>query len=203
MAEASRELGLRERTRRAVRAELMTVAMELFTRKGYDATTIDEIVAAAGMSRSSFFRYFASKEDVVLGHFDAVGETLANAMAQRPAHEDAWTALRRAFDVLLANHERDPQGTLALRHMLDANPALRARSIEKQCRWHSRLIPHIAARLDPTPANAGIDARPEALIGAALACLEAAGRAWMASEGQASLDRLLDDGMRAVRPGAF
>ncbi len=200
-------LGLRERTRRAVRAELMTVAMELFARKGYDATTIEEIAAAAGMSRSSFFRYFASKEDVVLDHLDALGESLAEALAQRPADEDAWTALRRAFDVLLVCHVRDPQGALALRQMLDGNPALRARNLEKQCGWHDRLIPHIAARLgsapDPASADTGINARPEAVIGAALACLEAAKRAWMAADCRAPLDKVLDDVMRTVRPGAF
>ncbi|WP_308301354.1 TetR family transcriptional regulator, partial [Frankia sp. Mgl5] len=48
MAEASGELGVRERTRRAVRAELVSVAMDLFARKGYEATTIDETAAAAG-----------------------------------------------------------------------------------------------------------------------------------------------------------
>ncbi|WP_322769714.1 TetR/AcrR family transcriptional regulator [Frankia sp. Cr1] len=211
MAEASGGLGLglglRERTRRAVRAELMTVAMDLFARKGYDATTIDEIAAAAGVSRSSFFRYFASKEDVVLDHLDALGESLAEALAQRPAGEDAWTALRRAFDVLLAYHARDPQGARGLRQMLDGNPALRARNLDKQCGWHDRLIPHIAARLGPAPApdpaDTGINARPEAVIGAALACLEAAKRAWMAAGCRAPLDKVLDDVMRTVRPGAF
>lgn len=196
-------LPLRERTRRAVRAELLAVAMDLFTRRGYDTTTIDEIVAAAGMSRRSFFRYFTSKEDVVLGHLDSLGEELAEALAQRPAGEDAWTALRRAFDVFLAHHARDPQDALAIRRMLDSNPDLRARNLEKQCRWHEQLLPHVAPRLAAAPADNGVDARPAAMIGAALACLEAANRAWKACDGEHSLDRILDDVMRAVRPGAF
>ncbi|ABW13967.1 transcriptional regulator, TetR family [Parafrankia sp. EAN1pec] len=203
MAEASGELGLRERTRRAVRAELVSVAMDLFARKGYDTTTIDEIAAAAGMSRSTFFRYFTSKEDVVLGHLSTLGRLLVDALAKRPADEDAWTALRRAFDVLLDYHAGDPQGTLGLRLMIDGSPELRARNLEKQCRWHDPLIPHIADRLGPTSTEAGIDARPEAIIGAALACLEAANRAWRATDGQAPLDKVLDDVMRTVRPGAF
>lgn len=200
-SEAIGGLGLRERTRRAVRGELMTVAMDLFARKGYDETTIDEVAAAAGMSRSSFFRYFASKEDLVLGHLDALGQALADTLAQRPAAEDAWTALRRAFDVLLAHNARDPRGTLGLRQMMDGNPALRARNLEKQCRWHDRLIPLVATRLDPAPAE--VDARPEAVIGAALACLEAANRAWHATGGKLPLNQILDDVMRTVRPGAF
>lgn len=179
----------------------MTVAMDLFARNGYDETTIEEVAAAAGMSRSSFFRYFASKEDLVLGHLGALGQTLADALAHRPEDEDAWTALRRAFDVLLAYSARDPQGTLGLRQMMDGNPALRARNLEKQCRWYDRLIPLVAARLNPAPV--GVDARPEAVIGAALACLEAANRAWHATDGKLPLDQILDDVMRTVRPGAF
>ncbi|MDT3439231.1 MULTISPECIES: TetR/AcrR family transcriptional regulator [unclassified Pseudofrankia] len=183
---------------------MLTVAMDLFADKGYDATTIDEIVAAAGMSRSSFFRYFTCKEDIVLGHLQAIGQTLADALARRPADEDEWTALRRAFDdVLLAYHARDPQHALALRHMLESNPVLLAGNLEKQCRWHDQLIPHITPRLAPAPADSDTDARATAVIGAALACLEAANRAWRATNGQASLDKILDDVMRAVRPGAF
>ncbi|WP_347176666.1 helix-turn-helix domain-containing protein [Parafrankia sp. EAN1pec] len=226
-------LDLRERTRRAVRTELMSVAMDLFVRNGYEATTIDEIVAAAGMSRRSFFRYFGSKEDVVLGHLDALGASLAEALGQRPANEDAWTALRRAFDTLIAHQTSDPQAALSMRQMLDGNPGLQARNLERQCRWHDRLAPQIAARLsytgtgpaDDSPAGAGavVDSHPgdshpgdshpgagpaagartAAVIGAALACMEAANRAWMATDGRTPLATILDDVMRTVRPAAF
>src|ERR1700737_2370781 len=54
-----------ERKRRAVRGELSEVALRLLTDRGFDSVTIDEIAAAAGVSRRTFFRYFSSKEDVV------------------------------------------------------------------------------------------------------------------------------------------
>ncbi len=60
-------LPVRERTRRAVRDELAQLAKDLFVEKGYDETTIDDLAAAAGMSKRTFFRYFASKEELVMG----------------------------------------------------------------------------------------------------------------------------------------
>src|SRR6266545_7692516 len=62
-------LPVRERTRRAVRDELTQLAKDLFVEKGYDETTIDDLAAAAGMSRRTFFRYFASKEELVMGKY--------------------------------------------------------------------------------------------------------------------------------------
>ena len=65
--------GLRSRVRRAMRAEVAAAALELFITQGFDNTTIDQIAAAAGMSRSSFFRYFPTKEDTVLGDLAGYG----------------------------------------------------------------------------------------------------------------------------------
>ena len=61
---------VRERTRRAVRGELAQLAVSLFVEKGYDETTIDDLAAAAGMSKRTFFRYFASKEELVMGKYE-------------------------------------------------------------------------------------------------------------------------------------
>lgn len=194
-------LALRERTRRAVRAELMAVGMDLFARNGYDNTTIDEIAAAAGISRRSFFRYFTSKEDVVLGHQETLGEALLDALSARPVDEDAWTALRRAFDVVIARQDRDRATALALGTMLELNPALRGGNHARQCEWHDTLLPHIIARLEPAPSVAVAEARAEAVIAAALACLESANRAWLAADGEPALAEILDDLMRTVRVG--
>ena len=193
--------GLRERTRQAVRDQLMAVAWELFVQQGYDATTVDEIAEAAGMSQRSFFRYFASKEDVVLVKFEAVGALLADELARRPATEDVWTALRRTFDVIVLATERDPRYGLTLLRITGQSPALRAGRLEQQIRWQELLTPLVAERLDTAGANR--DLRPAALTAAALACLAVANVVWMDSDGTERLDRLVDDAMRTVHPGAF
>ena len=192
--------GLRERTRQAVRAQLLAVAWDLFVRQGYDATTVDEIAAEVGMSQRSFFRYFGSKEDVVLVKFEWVGTMLADELAKRPATETAWAALRRAFDVIVLPTERDPRHGLVLLRITSQAPALRARVLEEQARWQELLTPLIAQRMKP-PADTGLG--PTALTAAALACLVVANAAWLRCDGTEPLGRLLDETMNAVRPDEF
>src|SRR3954470_17089764 len=90
-------LPVRERTRRAVRGELAQLAVSLFVEKGYDETTVDDLAAAAGMSKRTFFRYFASKEELVMGKYEYFGEQLAEDLAARPAGEPVWVSLRQIF----------------------------------------------------------------------------------------------------------
>jgi AcrR family transcriptional regulator len=193
------KLGLRERTRQAVRAQVLTAAWELFVQQGYDATTVDEIAAAVGMSQRSFFRYFSSKEDVVLEKFEAVGTMLADELAARPASEDAWEALRRTFDVIVRPAEQDPRHGLVLLRITGQAPALRARVLEEQTNWQELLAPLVARRAERPTGDLG----PAALTAAALACLVVANAAWLRVDGTEPLGRILDETMRAVRPGTF
>src|SRR5436305_7605481 len=91
---------LREQTRSMVRSLLARTAIELFAAKGYDNTTLDEVAAAAGVSRRTLFNYFRNKEDLALSSLAEQGELIASRLAERPADEDAWAALRAAFQVL-------------------------------------------------------------------------------------------------------
>src|SRR6266536_1666319 len=101
-------LPVRERTRRAVRGELAQLAVGLFVEKGYDETTIDDLAAAAGMSRRTFFRYFASKEELVMGKYEFFGEQLAEELAARPVDDPLWASLRPLFRRLPDHVENDP-----------------------------------------------------------------------------------------------
>src|ERR1043166_5369694 len=81
--------GLRERHRKRTAADLEEAALKLFTEKGFDAVTIDDIAASADVSRRTFFRYFASKEDVILAdHPKRLGELQA-ALDRPPADAPA------------------------------------------------------------------------------------------------------------------
>ncbi|UUU29794.1 TetR/AcrR family transcriptional regulator [Streptomyces sp. CA-210063] len=81
--------------RTAIRAELAQVALDLFLREGFDKVTPDDLAAAAGVSRTTFRRYFGSKEEAVLSVLDAHGRQVADAVRARPADEGDWTALRQ------------------------------------------------------------------------------------------------------------
>jgi AcrR family transcriptional regulator len=190
---------LRERTRRAVRAELMAEAWRLFAAQGFEATTVEQIAVAAGMSKRSFFRYFASKEDLVLGNLEDVGREVAAALSERPADESAWQALRRAFDGLVADIEADPGRFRPLLTMLRGEPGLHASHVEKRQRWQTMLVPLLATRVPARPGGSADrpDPRPAALAGAALTCLDAAQTAWL-DDPAADLAALLDEAMTAV-----
>lgn len=188
---------LRERTRRAVKAEITDAAMRLFVERGFEATTIEQIATAAGISRRSFFRYFATKEDIVVGDLAALGEVVKTALEARPAEESAWEALRAAFQAL-RRPDDSAESQLAVAKMLDDAPSLRARHLEKHLKWQELLAPDIARRLGAR-SGTGPDPRAHALIAAALACLDTAVDAWRASGGTADLEQLFDEAVAAVR----
>src|SRR3984957_9617475 len=111
--------GLRERMRRTVLNEIAEVALKLFTERGYETVTIDDIAAAAGLSRRSVFRYFSTKEDIVVGKFDFVAGDMLAELRARPAGEPVWQSLRRAFDLLVPHVDVPRQRELchAMQHI--------------------------------------------------------------------------------------
>lgn len=187
---------LRNRATRAVRAEIAAVAIRLFLEQGFDKTTVDQIAAEAGLSRTSFFRYFATKEDVLLGHLGELGYKVRDALAARPAEEPPWQALRRAFDLLIEERLAYPEDGLSMRRMLHDTPSLRARQLGKQLGWQDLLAPEVARRLGD--AYDAYDPRSRALVAAALSCLNVAVDVWTASDGTADLADLVDQAMGAV-----
>ncbi|QOZ33481.1 TetR family transcriptional regulator [Bradyrhizobium sp. CCBAU 53421] len=77
--------GLRERNRRETLQRITDVGMELFLANGFDATTLDEIAAAAGISRRTFFYYFKSKDDILLAHIAGYDDALKASIRDHAA----------------------------------------------------------------------------------------------------------------------
>jgi AcrR family transcriptional regulator len=87
---------LRERKRQRTRDTLLRVAVELFTTRGYEQTTVDDIAAAVDVSQRTFFRYFAGKEDAALALDGLTVARFIEAVRERPAHEAPMEAMRQA-----------------------------------------------------------------------------------------------------------
>jgi AcrR family transcriptional regulator len=195
----ARRLLVRERTRRAVRAELALLAQELFTAQGYDQTTLDDFVAAAVMSKRTFFRYFSSKDDLVLGKYEMFGDAVTDTLDARPPDEPIWEALRRAFDVV-ADYFDDPAlhaQAVAMEKMIHGTPALSAGEWERVSRVQNQLLTTVRDRIgqhDPA------DPRPATIAGAGMACVMAAKTAWITSNQAHSFNDLLDQAMATVKP---
>ncbi|MFD2415260.1 TetR family transcriptional regulator [Amycolatopsis pigmentata] len=189
--------GARGRARRAMHAELTAVAMELFLEHGFEETTVEDICTAAEISRSTFFRYFPSKEDALFGQTADAGDTLAEALAARPSDEQLWTAMRRAFDPLIAQLEAAGASARRLARLIGGQPALVARHREKHARWQESLRPEVARRLGTDPGDRS-DPRADAVIATALGCFEAAQTAWAFSDQPPPLSALLDSAMGVI-----
>src|SRR5256886_2373987 len=127
--------GLRQRKKQRTKKVLVDAAFTLFRRKGFDATTIDEIAEAVELSPRTFFRYFDSKEDVALTLQDQQFSALYAAFAARPTDEPVLTALRHATVAVMRACEDGTGGFDAnqfscVQKMIRDSPAVHARSLE-------------------------------------------------------------------------
>lgn len=177
----------------------MDAALALFLEHGFEETTVDQVVAAAGISRRSFFRYFGTKEDIVFGDLAEQGPVILEALRARPDDEPIWDALTHAFSVLttLISPER---GALIGR-LVTTSSALRAAHLEKHLRWQEVLAPEVERRVGTGDAPPGLVGA--AIVATALACLDAASTAWLQQGGGdlAELQRLTEVALAAVRSG--
>lgn len=177
------------------REELELVALELFAERGFDSTTVDEVAEAAGIGRRTFFRYFASKNDVVWGDFEAALEHFRAELATIPADVPLMDGLREAviaFNALPEGAEAQHRVRMA---MVLHTPALQAHSTLRYAGWRAVVAEHVAQRRGQDPADFG----PQLLAHQCLASCVAAYEEWLSSP-EASLPRLLDEAFRSL-PG--
>jgi AcrR family transcriptional regulator len=184
---------LRERTRRAVRAEIAETAVALFAERGFDETTVEDIARAVGMTKRSFFRYFPTKEDAVFAGTEVLVEQVVADLEARPAGEDPWACLHQVL-----RHWQDrihsSAAELAGERLIASTPALRARLHQKRELWRQ------AAR-DVLVSRGGLDEfSADLLTNAATAVLDSVEREWVRTDGRADRTELLDRGFAVLRP---
>lgn len=200
---SEKQRGLRERTRQAVRKEIAEAANTLFVERGFEATTIDDIAAAVGMSQRSVFRYFATKEEIVLGKFDFVVDDMLAALRRRPADESVWTSLHRLFDVLVALAEKPGHQEMVepIHRVVFETPVLLAGYLQKLQHMQESVVTelHLRAEAAGTP-YAPDDPTPRALTAAAFGCLVAAQHSWLNSGAKGSFAHAIDRAMATVGP---
>lgn len=186
-----------DRSRQVAVQAILDTAVRLFAEQGYEQTTIAQIAREAGISQRSLFRYFGTKEDLVCGDQEALGELLKRTVEQQPAEVSAWDALRAGFEVVLTAHH-PPERVLELSRLIFDTPSLHARYIEKRLRWQRDLVPVVRTRLgtDPGPA---LDVRAKAIVATVFACVDTASELWAAHEGRLDLADLYDECLAAVR----
>jgi len=143
--------GLAVRKKERTRRQLAEAAAELFSERGYAGTTIDDIAAAVDVSPRTFFRYFPTKEDLVV----AIGATsldlFLEALRDRPPEESLQVALRAAVGQSLASGWEDTMKVRSFLTLLRETPALRARWLEEAYGKRDLMAEVIAERTDTDP----------------------------------------------------
>jgi AcrR family transcriptional regulator len=164
-------IGRRERKKQATRESLIEAAFALFVDKGFEATTVEEIADAVDVSSRTFFRYFASKEDVVLTFQEEQQAMFLERFRARPAAEPVVTALKHAaIDVATASEQGaggfDPRRFVAVMKMMESSPAVMASSLQHQQKKQELIVAAVAERMGVDPAT---DLRPH-VVGAIANC---------------------------------
>lgn len=133
--------GKSDRTRRA----LVAVALELFDRYGYDRVTVDQIAAEAGVSRRTFFRHFAGKDEVVLGRSGEVGQRVRSVVRDSAA-EDLLTPAQEAVLDLAAWIEDEVRESMLRANLVLRTPSLLGRALQLEWEWEADIATGLAER---------------------------------------------------------
>jgi AcrR family transcriptional regulator len=164
VTETIAQAGLRERKKARTRASIREHALRLFREQGYAATTVEQIAAAAEVSPSTFFRYFPTKEDVVLQ--DDMDTRMAEALARQPANLPPISAVRAAIREAWSSFTPEEWeqirqgGELSMRV-----PEIRARAMNEFARTISAVAVAIARRTGRAPDDVRVRVLAGAVIG--------------------------------------
>jgi AcrR family transcriptional regulator len=181
----------RERKRAKTRRTIQEQALRLFAEQGYEATTVKQIAAAAGVSHMTFFRYYPTKEDVVLS--DDYDPMLERLIKDRPAGEPVVDSIQAAIaEGFRMVYAADRAAIRERVRLVLSTPDLRARL------WESQL--GTQAMFERALGDRGIDVlEVRVLAGACLATLTAAIMAWAESPGATELPALIDESFKILR----
>lgn len=188
---------LRERKKARTRDALVDTATALFRSKGFEATTIDDIVEPVEVSRRTFFRYFPSKESIAFPrHADQIA-TFRALVAEHADPANPFRAVRAAALGLAAEYMSERRALLEQARMVDASPALHAQERKLDAEWEQT----IAETLTPPRASAAAARRARVLAGATMGAFRATLREWFDGDVKEDLVALGRDTLDALEAG--
>lgn len=186
--------GLRERKKRRTRDALLRAALELFTARGYERTTVDDIAEAADVSQRTFFRYFASKEEAAFFVSRLAEARFVDAVRARPPGEPPLEALRQSLAESWASIGEAIEQLVPLElHMrfyqvIETTPALLAAHLRRATELEEEIARVIAER---EGLDVDADPRPRVVVAVFGAVMRVTERIWSA-RGEATLGALRD-----------
>jgi AcrR family transcriptional regulator len=185
--------GLRERNRRQTLQRIAEVGVELFLAKGYEATTLDEIAAAAGISRRTFFYYFKAKDDILLAHLGGYPDALKAAVLESASVGAPVDVVRDALLKLSIRFQSSR--TIAIARLIRQNDTLRAsrhsRDLELERVLHEALCELWPAK----QRREGL----RLLAMASLGAMRLAVDAWIEQDGKRPLAKYIQDAFKNLK----
>jgi AcrR family transcriptional regulator len=188
----------RQRKKSRTRLDLVEAAVRLFGERGFAGTTVQDITDAADVSPRTFFRYFASKEDVLFSeHGQSVAE-LVSQLARCPADEPLLVSVREAILAIARRFETRPDYYLMRGRIMSETPSVAACALHIQQDWIRVIARALGERLG---VDTHTDLRPTLIAGAANAAIRSALVVWEASSGRASLQGLVLEAFELLESG--
>jgi AcrR family transcriptional regulator len=180
----------RKRKKLATRERVRTCALRLFQEQGYEATTVEQIAAAARVSHMTVFRYFPTKEDVALSdsYDPLIVELLLQTPATRPLIDRVRAALLQGLGQL---YESDRDMLLSQNKLIVSTPALRERLWANQLTTQEAILQALNAGNEDTPAAF----TTKVTVAACLAAATTAVLSWVENDGTPELPDLLQEAL--------
>ena len=192
-------VGLRERKKLKTREALEQAALELFDKQGFDGTTVEEIVEACDVSPRTFFRYFPTKEALLLSDADEKCQLLVTGLLVRPAGESPLRSIRESLVENLASLEHDRPRMLLQSRIMAESPGLRTYKIERQQSWEEAIFQALRTRESAAPGSGHSTFELRLVASTAIAALRAAVETWLEDGGD--VIALVDDAFARIAAG--
>ncbi|WP_213170491.1 TetR family transcriptional regulator [Natronoglycomyces albus] len=187
------------------RRDLTTAAVRLFTERGYDETTVDQIAAAAGVARRTFFRYYQSKDDVIFPDHDDTAAQVAAVLDEAGEDEDPLQVICRGIWQVMRMYVADAELSVTRYHLLRQVPALREHEKAVVSRYERLLARYLLERAERETAQGSHTVDRPLLAEVSAAAVVAAHnhvlRQWLRSGGQSDVEAELEHALSLVRAG--
>jgi AcrR family transcriptional regulator len=188
--------GRRERKKLATRQALQDVALRLVAERGLDQVTVEDISEAADVATRTFFNYFSSKEEALLGNLPEKVATVQRMVVDRPAGETPLEAVCQVLRTMTLRLAERREERLLRQQVIERHPGLLARQLGEYASFEQALAAAVAERLGAGRADA-LYCRVVAAV--AVAAARSAVSTWMADKGRRPLAGMVDAAFAQLR----
>ena len=190
--------GLRERKKQETRQGLRSAALRLTAERGLDRVTVEDIAQVADVSVRTFFNYFPSKEEAVIGAEPESMEQIKALISARPVDEEPFLSLHAVFGEMAKGLVDARDVHVMRRKVVAENPSLLPRQVAAFVEFERILVQAITERTTPDPSS---DADSALVVAAAVAAMRVSVDLWIAADGATELSDLLDRAFNRLAVG--